>query len=201
MNLFFGNLIIMKKALFFLSLTLIINAGLISFASLPENQILIRFKEGYKNSDIEKFITTQKFKKLKILSGINIYVFETPSGMKSDEAVKKVEKNGIVKYVESNKHVDISKAFSAPIEKVDYSKMLNKEVTVTGMYEYNRAGAMLSNDNGAISLIDLDNRVLLRLPSAKDGIKIKATGIIRKIKGYNVTNDIGFLPVSVEEVK
>lgn len=189
-----------KHSILILSIFLL-NISLVCFANVPNNQVLIRFKEEYKKNDIDKFINSYKLKNLKVLSGINIYVLEVPKDIKNTDFVKKVEKVGIVKYVEANKNVDLSRNFVKESEKVDYSKLLDKEVTITGMYEYNRAGAMFSNDSGSISLVDLDNRVILRLPENKDGSKLQITGIVRKIKGYNVTNDLGLLPISVKEVK
>lgn len=169
--------------------------------ALPNNQVLIRFKDTYKESDINKFITDFHLKKVKVLSGLNLHVLEIPKNMKSAQVVKKVEKVGIVKYVEENTQVDLDKAFPPVTEKLDYTKMLGKEITITGLYESNRAGSMFSNDNGSISLIDLDNRVILRLPNIKEGSTLKLTGVVRKIKGYNVTNDMGLLVINAEEIK
>lgn len=189
-----------KFTRFFVLTAILLQVSLNAFA-LPNNQVLIRFKDTYKEADINKFITDFNLKKVKVLSGLNLYVLEVPKNMKPVQVVKKVEKVGIVKYVEENTQVDLTKAFSQTTEKLDYTKMLGKEITITGLYEANRAGAMFSNDNGAISLIDLDNRVILRLPNIKEGSNLKLTGIVRKIKGYNVTSDMGLLVINAEQLK
>lgn len=189
-----------KFTRFFVLTAIVLQASLNSFA-LPNNQVLVRFKDTYKEADINKFITDFNLKKVKVLSGLNLHVLEVPKNMKPAQVVKKVEKVGIVKYVEENTQVDLTKAFSQTTEKLDYTKMLGKEITITGLYEANRAGAMFSNDNGAISLIDLDNRVILRLPNIKEGSNLKLTGIVRKIKGYNVTSDMGLLVINAEQLK
>lgn len=189
-----------KFTSFFAFLVVFLQISANTFA-LPNNQILIRFKETSKETEINKFITDFKLKKLKILSGINLYVLEVPTNMKPAQAIKKLEKISMVKYVEENKQIELNTNLVEPSEKVNYAKMLGKEITITGLYEANRAGAMFSNDNGTISLIDLDNRVLLKLPNIQEGSNLKLTGIVRKIKGYNVTNDIGLLVTNVEEIK
>lgn len=184
----------------FLILSIVVLQISINAFALPNNQVLIRFKDTYKESDINKFIKEFNLKKVKVLSGLNIHVLEVPKNIKSEQLVKKVGKVGIVKYVEENTQVDLTKDFTKTTEKLDYTKILGKEITITGIYESSRAGAMFSNDNGSISLIDLDNRVLLKLPNIKEGSSLKLTGIVRKIKGYNVTNDMGLLVINIEEL-
>ena len=74
--------------------------------------------------------------------------------------------------------------------------MIGKQVDVSGIYKSSRSGAIITTSNGNLSIVDMDGTVVTKLPNMAEGKRVIFSGIIKEIKGFNVTKNVGIMPVS-----
>lgn len=165
------------------------------------NQVLIKFKSGLTKNNIESFHSKYGTKILRIIPGINVYVVETPVDIRAEQLVRFLENDPMVKYAEVNTAIQLNPdAEVNPVYTINpvinYEKMIGKQLDINGVYKSSRSGAIISTKDGNLSIVDLDGTVVINLPGMAESSKVIITGIIKKVKGFNLTNNVGIMPVS-----
>ena len=67
-----------------------------------EGQILVKFKAGLSQEDINKFLSDYGLKKMEIIQGINVYKLALPPGKTVQDVLKLIQKDQRIEYAEPN---------------------------------------------------------------------------------------------------
>ncbi len=170
-----------------------------------ENQLLVKFKSGITKSAIEEFNSKYGTKTLKVIPGINVYLIEITLGIRASQLVKYLENDKNVKYAEVNTVVNYNPDSEVnPVYTIMNSNigtMIGKKVDIKGVYHTTRSGAVIQTENEKLSVVDLDGTVLAKLPKINEGTQLIVSGVVKQVNGFNVTNNIGVMPVEVKKIK
>lgn len=67
-----------------------------------EGELLVKFKEGTSQDEIEQFVSDYNLQMLDIIKGINVYRFKIPADTTVEEMLEKLNQHPYVKYAEPN---------------------------------------------------------------------------------------------------
>jgi hypothetical protein len=170
------------------------------------NQLLIKFKTGITKNAMDTFHSKYGVRTIKILPLINVHLVETPVDIRATQLVKYLENDPMVEYAEVNTSINLNPDVETePVYSisgnVNYSQMIGKQTDVIGSYNSSRSGAVITVNNTTLSVVDLDGKVITKLPGTAEGSRVSITGIIREVKGFNITRNLGIMPVAFNKVK
>ncbi len=169
-----------------------------------ESQLLIKFKSGITKSAIEEFNSKYGTRTVKVIPGINVYLVEIVLGIQASKLVKYLENEPLVKYAEVNHSINLNPdQLTEPVYTImnsDYSSMIGKKINIEGVYHSSRSGAVLQTGNSKLSVVDLDGTVLTKLAKINEGTKVMVSGVIKQVNGFNVTNNLGVMPVDIKKI-
>ncbi|GIW21312.1 MAG: hypothetical protein KatS3mg068_0319 [Candidatus Sericytochromatia bacterium] len=167
-------------------------------------EILVKFKKGLTKANINEFQAKYGLRTVKVLPASNIHVMKNEIGMKNEQILGYIQNDPMVLYAEINREISFGPDYNiVPVFNIlsNYQNMIGKTISVKGIYFSSRSGAIIETSNGKLSIVDLDSSVLPRITNLKDGSKISITGVVKEVKGFNLTNNIGILPVSIKVSK
>lgn len=166
------------------------------------SQLLVKFKKGTSKNGVNEFHAKYGTRTIKVLPAINVHVIETTVGIKSSQLIRYFNNDPLVQYAEINTEISLdTDTIINPvytIQSVDYERMLNQQISVSGTYYSSRSGAIIETNKGRLSIVDIDGTVLTELPNLSNGSRLALSGIVKRTKGFNSTNDLGIMPVSIK---
>jgi len=171
-----------------------------------KEQILVKFKKRISSVTSNEFNAKYGVKTAKVIPGIDVHVVESTEGsfVPAEQLVRHISADPLVKYAEVNGKVivdpvmiKVNPIFST-LKVENYQKMIGKKIAVNGTYRSSRSGAVVQiNDEVRLSIVDLDGTVVNSMPKLTEGAKITVYGLIKEVKGFNLTNNIGIMPVTL----
>ncbi|MFN4150039.1 MAG: S8 family serine peptidase [Candidatus Sericytochromatia bacterium] len=172
-----------------------------------EDQILVKFKNNTTKSSIKEFNSKYGMKIVKTIPVVNVHVMQQDGpGIKAEQLVKYLSKDPMVKYAEINNVVSYSPdQLSTPVYTIqsgmDFNKMTGEKVEIYGTYYSSRSGAYIETQYGKISVVDIDGTVLAKVGELKNGSSVSVSGIVKNVKGMNLTKGIGIMPITFENAR
>lgn len=167
-------------------------------------EILVKFKKGLTRAGINEFQAKYGLKTLKVLPATNIHVMKNEIGMRNNQMLNYIQNDPSVLYAEINQEISFGPDYNiVPVFSIlnNYENMVGKNVSIKGTYFSSRSGAIIETSKGKLSIVDLDGSVLPRISNMKDGSQISLSGVVKEVRGFNVTNNLGILPVSIKVAK
>jgi len=167
-------------------------------------EILVKFKKGLMKQGINEFEAKYGLKTVKVLPATNIHVMKNKTGIKNNQLLSYIQNDPSVLYAEINQEIAFGPDYNiVPVFNIlsNYENMIGKTVSIRGTYFSSRSGAIIETNKGKLSIVDLDGSVLTRIFNLKDGSKILLSGVIKEVKGFNLTNNLGILPISIKIAK
>jgi hypothetical protein len=170
------------------------------------NQLLIKFNSGLSKNSIDTFHAKYGIRTLRIIPVINVYVVETPIDIKANQLVEFLGNDPLVKYAEVNTSIELNPdSATNPVYTIstdkDYSQMIGKQTDIKGIYKSSRSGAVVTIGDTTLSIVDLDGTVVTKFPGMTEGTRVVISGVIKEVKGFNVTKNLGIMPVSFNKAK
>lgn len=158
--------------------------------------LLVKFKPGVSALAINEFHAKYGTHTLNVLPNINVHVIalDQAVGVQSRQLLSYVQRDRLVEYAELNGTMQLTQQTAVT---PDYSKMVGQQVTITGIYTTSRSGAIIQTPQGALSIVDNQNRPLVQMPQMAPGRTIRISGVITPVDGFNLTQNLGVLPMQV----
>jgi hypothetical protein len=167
-----------------------------------QKQLLIKFKEGVSDGYIQSFHSKYGTKTIKVISQLGVHVVSIPNGTDSNKMIDIIKKDPLISYVEINNSVSIDPIVPkyTILSSDNYTQSIGKQVEISGVYKPSRSGAIIYTDSAKISVVDKDGVVLTTISNVREGSKVSITGVIKQVKGFNLTNNIGIIPISLKTI-
>lgn len=159
--------------------------------------LLVKFKPGVSSKAINEFHAKYGTHTLNVLPNINVHVIalDQAVGLQSAQLLSYVQRDLLVEYAELNGTMQLTQQTAVT---PDYSKMVGQQVTITGTYTTSRSGAIVQTPQGALSIVDNQNRPLVQMPQMAPGRAIRIIGVITPVNGFNMTQNLGVLPMQIK---
>jgi len=167
-------------------------------------EILVKFKKGFTKASISEFQAKYGLKTVKVLPASNVHVMKNEVGMRNEQILNYIQNDPSVLYAEINQEISFGPDYNiVPVFNIlnNYENMIGKTISVKGVYFSSRSGAIIETNNGKLSVIDIDGTVLPRITNMKDNTKVSLSGVVKEVRGFNMTNNLGIFPVSIKIAK
>lgn len=167
-------------------------------------QILVKFKNTLTKSQVGDFHSKYGTKTVKVLPVINVHVIEMATmDLHAAQAVKFINNDPSVLYAETNNVIGLTPEEIGPIYSIqnssNLSEMVGKKMSFQGVYQSSRSGSVLQTTSGKVSIVDVDGTVVTKLPNTTNGTRISISGVVKKVKGFNQTEGIGIMPITMKK--
>ena len=156
-------------------------------------------------NQVSSFHSKYGTKTVKVLPVINVHVIEMASvGLQANQAVKYINNDPSVLYAETNNVIGLSPEEIGPIYTIqntfDLNEMIGKKMDLQGVYQSSKSGAVIQTQSGKLSIVDVDGTVVVKLPNTSNGTRIAISGLVKQVKGFNQTEGIGIMPISMKKI-
>lgn len=182
-----------------------------SIAMIDQNaqkpEILVKFKKTMSKASVDEFSSKYGVRTLRVIPVVDVHVIQLDGlSVQAQQLVKYLNNDPAVKFAEINKTITYTPdQLSNPVYSIQTQKvnleMTGEKVDVNGIYKTDRSGAYLETQFGRISIVDLDGTVLTKVAKVKAGSYVTVSGIVKEVKGFNLSKGVGIMPTDLKQTR